>query len=636
MRHTGCVRPPAHARIFREMKRFAIPRWPVVALSFLLVGVASSWLPDGPLWRERIWYAGLVITGLPVSWKTIRGMLHGEFASDVVAMLAIAGALALQQPLAGLVVVLMQTGGEALETYAVARASSAVELLEADAPRHAHRLVNGTITDIDASSIAPSDTLLVRPGELVPCDGQVISGQSHIDTSRLTGEPIPVKAVPGTTLLSGSVNQEGALTVRATRTSQDSQYARIVELVRSAQASKSPLQRMADRVAVWFTPLTLAVCGVAWLVSGDVTRVLAVLVVATPCPLILAAPVAIIGGINRAARRAIIVRNGGALEALSHVDMAVFDKTGTLTIGKPRVHQITSDDGAPAAMLLRLAAAVEQGSGHLLARVVVEEADARGLEVTLATELAETPGQGIVGLADGLRVAVGSPSYVQHTMPALAERVLNMEGAAQGLRAYVGTSSGLLGRIEFSDELRADLHKLFDGLAALGIHDAELLSGDRTENVAAIAAQLGLTRFAGDLSAEDKVRRVQALEASGRRVLMVGDGTNDAPALSAASVGVALAGHGGGVVAEAADVVLLVDDPERVAEAVRIGRHAMRIARQSIGVGIGLSVVGMVIAAAGHLTPIAGALTQEAIDVAVILNALRASMDPAARPPTRV
>ncbi len=613
------------------MKRFVIPRWPVVALSFLLLGVASSWLPDGALWRERIWYAGLLITGLPVSWKTVRGMLHGEFASDVVAMLAIAGALALQQPLAGLVVVLMQTGGEALETYAVARASSAVELLEADAPRHAHRLVTGTVTDIEASSIAPGDLLLVRPGELVPCDGQVTSGQSHVDTSRLTGEPIPVKAVAGTTLLSGSVNQEGALTVRAIRTSQDSQYARIVELVRSAQASKSPLQRMADRVAVWFTPLTLAVCAVAWLVSHDTTRVLAVLVVATPCPLILAAPVAIIGGINRAARRAIIVRNGGALEALAHVDMAVFDKTGTLTIGKPRVHQLTASDGASADALLRLAAAVEQGSGHLLARVIVEEADARGLAVALATELQETQGQGIVGLADGLRVAVGSPSFVQQAMPLLAERLKGMEQTAQGLRAYVGTSSGLLARIEFADELRADLPRLFHALAALGIRDAELLSGDRTENVAAVAAQLGLTRFAGDLSAEDKVRRVQALEASGRRVLMVGDGTNDAPALSAASVGVALAGHGGGVVAEAADVVLLIDDPERVAEAVRIGRHAIRIARQSIGVGIGLSVVGMVIAASGHLTPIAGALTQEAIDVAVILNALRASMDPAGR-----
>lgn len=609
------------------MRSFPIPRLPLLVLAFLAVGALASLAPDGELWRQRVWYAGLVLTGLPVTWKTLRGMLHGEFAADVVAMLAIVGAVWLQQPLAGLVVVLMQTGGEALETYAVARASSAVEALEADAPRHAHRVVASVVTDIDATAIVPGDTLLVRPGELVPCDASVVSGTSHVDTSRLTGEPVPVKAIAGTALMSGSINQEGALTIRAIRSSQESQYARIVELVRSAQASKSPLQRTADRVAVWFTPLTLLVCAAAWLLSDDVSRVLAVLVVATPCPLILAAPVAIIGGINRAARRAIIIRNGGGLEALANVQTAVFDKTGTLTIGKPRVHQLVSDDGTAPDTLLALAAAVEQGSGHLLARVVVAEADQRHMTVTLADDLAETPGRGVVGRIDGVLVAVGSPEFVRTTIPAIAERLTRMDVGAEGLRAYVGSDAGALGRIEFADELREDLQQLFDDLASLGIRDTWLLSGDRAENVAGIAGKLGIVQFAGDLSAEDKVRRVQALEASGRRVLMVGDGTNDAPALSSASVGIALAGHGGGVVAEAADVVLLIDDPARVAEAVRIGRRSMRIARQSIGVGLGLSLVGMGFAAAGYLSPIAGALTQEAIDVAVILNALRASFE---------
>ncbi len=609
------------------MRPFPIPRMPLVALLFLTVGALLTWAPQGDLWRERVWYAGLLLTGLPVSWKTLRGMLRGEFAADVVAMLAIVGALGLQQPLAGLVVVLMQTGGEALETYAVARASSAVEALEADAPRHAHRLDGSAISDIEATAIVPGDTLLVRAGELVPCDATVLSGTSHVDTSRLTGEPVPVKALAGTTLLSGSVNQEGALTVRALRSSQESQYARIVELVRSAQASKSPLQRTADRVAVWFTPLTLVVCALAWLLSDDVTRVLAVLVVATPCPLILAAPVAIIGGINRAARRAIIVRNGGALEALAQVQTAVFDKTGTLTVGRPQVHRIVPDDGGSPDALLALAASVEQGSGHLLARVVVAEAETRHLTVLLADALKESTGRGIAGLVSGSTVAVGSPDFVRATIPAVGARLDRMEVDATGLRAYVASADGALGRIEFSDELREDLHVMFEDLAAVGIRDTHMFSGDRSANVAKIAAQLGITQFAGDLSAEDKVNRVKALEARGRRVLMVGDGTNDAPALSAASVGVALAGHGGGVVAEAADVVLLIDDPARVAEAVRIGRHSLRIARQSIGVGLGLSLIGMVFAAFGYLSPIAGALTQEAIDVAVILNALRASFD---------
>ncbi len=609
------------------MRLSPIPRLPLTAFVFLAAGALLALAPDVSEWRERVWLAGLILTGVPVSWRTFRGMLQGNFAADVVAMLAIAGAIALGQPLAGLVVVLMQTGGEALEAYAVTRASSAVAALEADAPRTAHRLTGSKVADIAATDIVPGDLLVVRPGELVPCDGVVVDGKSHLDTARLTGEAVPVRVIAGSALMSGSVNQEGALTVRAVRTSQDSQYAKIVDLVRSAQASKSPLQRTADRWAVWFTPLTLTACAVAWFVSHDWTRVLAVLVVATPCPLILAAPVAIIGGINRAARRSIIVRNGGALEGLAHVTTAVFDKTGTLTIGQPSMRQIVSDDGAPPSRLLALAAAVEQGSGHLLARVIVRAATEQHEMLPMATDLEETPGSGVRGSIDSTVVAVGSAGYVRDRLPALAARVEALDTNADGLRAYIGTSDGAVGRIEFVDELRADLGAFFASLRSLGITDSQLLSGDKQENVARVAAAVGITTFAGDLSPEDKVTRVRALEASGHRVLMVGDGTNDAPALSAATVGVALAGHGGGVVAEAADIVLLIDDPSRVAEAVRIGRRSLRIARQSIGVGLGLSLIGMAFAAAGLLTPIAGALAQEAIDVAVILNALRASFD---------
>ena len=616
------------------MRLAAIPRLPLFALLFLTAGAVCVLFPNATVWGDRIWLAGLLICGMPVVWRTFRELLRGHFASDVVAMLAIVGAIALGQPLAGLVVVLMQTGGEALEAYAVARASSAVQALEADAPRLAHRIVDGNVADIAATEIAPGDQLLVRPGELVPCDCTVILGTSHLDTARLTGEAVPVRAVPGSSLMSGSLNQEGALTVNAIRSSQESQYAKIVELVRSAQASKSPLQRTADKWAVWFTPLTIAACATAWLVSHDWTRVLAVLVVATPCPLILAAPVAIIGGINRAARRSIIVRNGGALEALASVTTAVFDKTGTLTIGQPSMRRIIADEHAGGSAvtdkLLRLAAAVEQGSGHLLARVIVDAATRQSHDVrVMATSLVEKPGSGVKGTVDGVVVAVGSADYVRETMPTLAARISALDADADGLRAYIGTSSGAVGRIEFADELRADLTPFFASLDRLGIRDAQLLSGDKTENVAKVANAVGIKTFAGDLSPEDKANRVRALEKSGRRVLMVGDGTNDAPALSSATVGVALAGHGGGVVAEAADVVLLIDDPSRVIEAIAIGRRSLRIAKQSIGVGLGLSLIGMAVAATGHLTPIAGALIQEAIDVAVILNALRASFDDA-------
>lgn len=617
------------------MRWTSIPRLPAAALAFLAAGALTPLVASADPWRNRVWFVGLVLTGMPVAWRTFAGMLRGEFAADVVAMLAIAGSILLGQPLAGLVVVLMQTGGEALDAYAVARASSAVESLEADAPRTAHRVVKGQVHDIEALEIKPGDELLVRPGELVPCDGTVVSGSSHVDTSRLTGEPIPVRAAVGTSLLSGSVNQEGALTLRAVRTSQDSQYAKIVDLVRTAQASKSPLQRTADKWAVWFTPLTLGACLMAWLVSHDWTRVLAVLVVATPCPLILAAPVAIIGGINRAARRSIIVRNGGALEALASVNSAVFDKTGTLTVGKPRVHQVITDDGITPEAMLEIAAAVEQGSGHLLARVIVAEAESRGATMRIATELVETPGRGVTGMVNGRYVAVGSPDFVRERVPSLATRLSALEVGASGLRAYVATDDShggvqngqqpSIARIEFADELREELAPMFAELAALGISDAYLYSGDKAENVEKIAREVGITQFEGDLTASEKVARVAALEARGRRVVMVGDGTNDAPSLTTATVGIALAGHGGGVVAEAADVVLLVDDPRRVPEAVRIGRRSLMIAKQSIFVGLGLSLVGMGFAAAGMLTPIAGALIQEAIDVAVILNALRAA-----------
>ena len=611
----------------------SISTLPLITLAFLVVGGVMGIVDRSGVWTDRILLLGLLVTGLPVAGRTFRGILQGKFAADVVAMLAIVGAVLLGQPLAGLVVVLMQTGGEALDAYAVARASNAVAALEADAPRTAHRVRDERIQDIPAEQIVPGDLLLVRPGELIPADGVVVSGTSHVDTSRLSGEPIPVRAATGTSLLSGSVNQEGALTMRADRRSQDSQYARIVDLVRSAQASKSPLQRTADRWAVWFTPLTLVACLSAWLVSHDWTRVLAVLVVATPCPLILAAPVAIIGGINRAAKRGIIVRSGGALEGLARVNTAVFDKTGTLTVGRPKIAQVVVTDGDDPQTVLARGAAVEQGSGHLLARVIVAEAESRGVALRVATDLHETPGRGVRGVVDGELVAVGSPDFVREQLPrmlphaadSLTSRLAAMEEQASGLRAYIATGGGALARIEFADQLRPELAPMFGELRALGIVDAYLFSGDKQANVQVIAAAVGITQFAGDLSAAAKVARVAALEQMGRRVLMVGDGTNDAPSLSTATVGVALAGHGGGVVAEAADVVLLIDDPSRIPEAVRIGRRALSIAKQSIGVGLGLSLVGMAFASAGQLTPVAGALIQEAIDIAVILNALRAA-----------
>jgi heavy metal translocating P-type ATPase len=609
----------------REFLRSRAVVLPAATLLVIALGLVERIGPYGASASHWVWLGGLVVVGAPVVWRTLRGALRGHFATDVVAMLAIVGAVAIGEPLAGLVIVLMQTGGEALERYAEGRASRAIHELEAAAPRTAHRLDLGTVADISADDIVVGDLLLVRPGELVPCDGVVTDGHSGVDASRLTGEPIPVEAGPGVSLMSGSVNGDGALTLRATALAQESRYARIVELVRHAQESKSPLQREADRYAVWFTPLTLIVCAVAYVTTHDPVRVLAVLVVATPCPLILATPIAIIGGINAAARRMVIVRNGGALEQLSRVDTAVFDKTGTLTVGMPEVSGVRPAPGFGEEEVLRLAGAVEQGSGHLLARTIVHAAERRVGALPPARHLREAPGRGLSGDVDGREVAVGARTYILEQPGVTLDAVASLEHGGDGLRAYVAVDGRLAGIVDYADKLRPGIADVFADLKRLGIRRTLLLSGDHTPNARAVAEAVGITEVHGDLLPEDKVAVVHRLLLEGARVLMVGDGTNDAPALTAADVGIALAGHGGGITAEAADAVILVDEPARVVEAVRIGQRTLRVARQSIWVGLGLSVVAMGFAARGYIIPTVGALLQEAIDVAVILNALRTS-----------
>jgi heavy metal translocating P-type ATPase len=598
---------------------------PLAALVVLVAGALARATPGGARAADLAWFTGLVALGAPVVWRTVAGMLRGQFATDVVAMLAIVVAVAQQQPFAGLVIVLMQTGGEALERYAEGRASRAVRELEAAAPRQAHRAHGDAWDDVPVEQVVVGDRLLVRPGEMFPCDAEVLEGRSAVDTSRLTGEAIPVAAAPGSTLPSGALNGEGPLVVRALKPSAESLYARIVELVRSAQDSKAPLQRLADRYAVWFTPLTLAACGAAWLVSHDWLRVLAVLVVATPCPLILATPVAIIGGINAAARRMIIVRTGGALEGLSRVRVAVFDKTGTLTLGRPVVAKVEAVEGHDAGEALRLAGALEQRSAHLLATTLVDEARRAHAGLPEPTEVREAPGRGITGRVDGRLVAVGSPRWLAEEAPAQAERLAALAAAAEGLRAFVLVDGVPAAIVHYDDALRPGVAGTLARLRALGVTRTLLLSGDHGANAERVARELGITEVRGDLLPQDKTTIVQGLVAAGLPVLMVGDGTNDAPALASATVGVALAGHGGGITAEAADAVLLVDELDRVADAIAIGQRTIQVATQSIAWGIGLSVAAMVVAGAGYLSPVPGALVQEAIDVAVILNALRTS-----------
>ena len=599
--------------------------------------IAVGWivrLAIGPEAGHLTWMWGLALVALPVVWETARAARRGNFATDIVAVLAIIGALALGTPLAGLVVVVMLRGGAALERYAEGRASAAVEELEAAAPRVAHRLQGGRareregeravdVEDIAAADVAVDDVLLIRPGELIPCDGVVIDGSSDVDTSTLTGEPLPVTAGPGVRVMSGSLNGAGVLRIQATARAAESQYARIVDLVRTAQSHKAPLQRMADRYAVWFTPFTLTVCAVTFAVTREWMRVLAVLVVATPCPLILATPVAFVGGINRAARRHIVIRNGAALETLSRVTAVLLDKTGTITLGEPQLTRVRTLNELGDDELLGLAASVELGSSHRIARTVVGAARARGLGLSPASAQLEEAGNGVSAVVGGRTVRLGSRGYVVPAVEVSPDALAALESGPALLRTYVAVDGRLAGTFEYDEQLRADARGLVQRLRRAGVRKVALLSGDRLENVRAMAGQAAIDDVRGELLPEDKAVIVGKLKQSGDVVMMVGDGTNDAPALAAADVGVALAGHGGGVTAEAADVILLRDSLQLATDAMAIGRDTTRIAKQSIWVGLGLSGAAMFWAAAGGISPVAGALLQEAIDVAVIVNALR-------------
>jgi heavy metal translocating P-type ATPase len=593
----------------------------------IAAGALAALAADGVRLRHTIWFAGLVLCGAPLVLRTALGLLRGKFAADVVAALAVVTAFLLNQPFVGLVIVLMQSGGEALEALAEGKATNALRALQDAAPRIVHQISNGVIEDVHPDTVEAGEHILVRPGEVLPVDGEVVAGRSHIDTSRITGEPLPITAEEGTPVMSGTVNQEGPLTIRVTAVASQSQYARIVQLVREAQASKTPLQRVADRYAAWFTPVTLLVCAIAYVISADWDRVLAVLAVATPCPLILATPVAVLGGMNQSARRQVLIRNGGVLESLGTVTAVVFDKTGTLTVGKPEVHRVLPTDSIPENELLELAAGVEQFSSHLLARTLVDEAVARGIEIPHAEEVDEAPGRGVSGKVGERQVLVGAQSFLLDRIPEARHQLDSFHDSDERatLRAYVAVGPRLSGVVEYADAVRPGMRTMVQGLREAGVTHITLLSGDRAANVADVAASVGIDEARGDLLPEDKVQAVRELMSRGESVLMLGDGTNDAPALSAATVGVALASQGRGVATESAGAILLADHPERIIDAIRISRRTMRIARQSIFVGLGLSAVGMVAAAAGFIPPVTGALMQEGVDLAVILNALRAS-----------
>lgn len=598
------------------------------ALAVTATGLAAGgvgWLGGWPLVSDIGWGGATLVALLPLTISVARELRHGRTGVDLIALLAMAGALALQEFLAGAVIALMLSGGQVLERVASARARRELSALVERAPKLVHRYRDGEIEDPPIAEVRVGDRVLVKPGEVVPVDGVMVAAAGVIDESALTGEAAPVERRHGETVRSGTVNAGGPFDLRAVATAEESTYAGIVRLTQQAQASKAPLVRLADRYATFFLPLTLAVAAAAWLLSGDPVRALAVLVVATPCPLILAAPVAIVAGISRAASRGVVVKGGGALEALARAGVVLFDKTGTLTLGRPVLVRVETFGAIPEAEVLRLAASVDQVSPHVLAAAIVGAARERGLRLDFPTEVREPPGMGIEGRVCGLRVAVGRATWVSPTadLPVCMERVRRRAALDGRINVFVAVGGEPAGALILEDQLRSDTPAAVQGLREAGVGRVLVVTGDRADLAEAVGRSIGADGVLSEMEPGEKLEAVRSATRRGT-VVMVGDGINDAPALAAADVGVAMGARGATASSQTADVVITVDRLDRLAEAVRIARRARRVALQSVVAGMGLSLAAMVVAASGRLLPVEGALIQEAIDVLVILNALRA------------
>jgi heavy metal translocating P-type ATPase len=594
----------------------------VVPALGIVLGLAASYAGRAD-WAGWIWAVATLPVLLVLLLEIVSSLRRGDVGLDIVAALSMTAALVFGEQLAAVVVALMYAGGQYLENFAERHARREMMALLGRVPRSALRHRNGKLEEVPLDALVPGDRLLIRRGDVVPVDGIVSNGLAVLDQSALTGESLPVQQRTDESVMSGSTNVGEAFDLVASRRAADSTYAGIVRLVEAAQRSKAPMSRIADRFALAFLAITIAIAGGAWLWTDDPIRAVAVLVVATPCPLILAVPVAIVSGLSRAAKQGILIKGGKALEMMARVCSLVIDKTGTLTHGRARIVAVHAAPGHSADEILRIAASLDQASKHIIAQTIVSEAQARGLHLAIPNEITETPGEGIEGSIEGRRAIVGGVRFVTGRLSCGVMPIPSNEKAPGAVLVAVAVDSSLVGEIVLADELRTGTAALLARLRDLGVERLILATGDRSEVAREVANGLPFDSVRSELTPDQKVMIVLSERKYGP-VMMVGDGVNDAPALAAADVGLAMGAHGAAASAEAADVVLLVDQLDRIVPAITIARRSRMIALQSVYAGIGLSLLGMAAAAGGYLTPVQGALLQELIDVAVILNALRA------------
>jgi heavy metal translocating P-type ATPase len=605
------------------------------AALLLLVATASG-LAAGGLARltgagavaDAAWLATAAVGLGYALWSTADSILRGRLGVDVIALLALGGAVAVGELLAAAVISVMLTSGRFLEAWAAERARHDLNTLLARAPRTARRYRGRSLETVPLEEIAIGDVLLVAPGDVLPVDGMVASGVAVLDESALTGEALPAEHGPGQAVRSGTLNAGGPFDLRAETSAADSTYAGIVRLVSEAERSQAPFVRLADRYAMWFLPLTLAVAGIAW-AAGGAERAVAVLVVATPCPLILAAPVALVSGLSAAARRGVVVKSGGVLERLARCTTLILDKTGTLTAGQPAVTDVVPAGSLPPQEILTLAASLDQVSGHVLAAAIVRAAAGRDGPLVLPEAVEEVPGQGIAGLVRGRPVRVGRAAWAGVSGDPGWVRAVRRRARLDGaLTVFVAADGQPAGAIVLQDRIRPDARATIRAIRHGGVTRIVLATGDRAEAAGPVGALTGVDEVLAGLTPAGKLDVVRR-EQRRAPVIMTGDGINDAPALALADVGIAMGARGSTASSEAADAVLTVDHLGRLGDVAALARRTRRIALQSVLAGMGMSLAAMAAAAAGLLPAVWGALLQEAIDVAVILNALRALRPPA-------